>query len=36
MCDEGKDRFFFGGGSLEFFLAEKGAAGQIILRNTDL
>ena len=27
---------FFGGGRWEFFLAEKGAAGQISLRNTGL
>ena len=34
MCDEGKDRFFWGGGA-ENFLPEKGAAGQISLRSTD-
>ena len=34
MCDEGKDRF--GAGGAENFLAEKGAAGQISLKNTEL
>ena len=38
MCDEGKHRFFSRGGGpvLRIFLAKKGAAGQISLRNTGL
>ena len=36
MCDEGKDGFLGGGGGADTFWTEKGAAGQISLRNTGL